>query len=60
MAIKPKCDICKLEMAEFGAILLGPPDNNSTVSKFHICIYCYTLVLKKFDISDSSPFVDTF
>lgn len=41
MAISPKCDKCGEELAEFGAILLSPPDEKSTVKKFHICKTCY-------------------
>lgn len=41
MAIKPKCDKCGDELVEFGAILLSPPDEESTVKKFHICKKCY-------------------
>jgi hypothetical protein len=31
MAIKPKCNKCGDELIEFGAILLSPPDEESTV-----------------------------
>lgn len=41
MAINPKCDKCKKELKEFGAILLSPPDKNSKVKKFHFCKKCY-------------------
>lgn len=41
MAIKPKCEKCKEELKEFGAILLSPPLKNNTVKKFHFCIVCY-------------------
>ena len=41
MAIEPKCDKCKKELDEFGAILLGPPDQNGLVNKFHLCKSCY-------------------
>lgn len=41
MAISPKCDKCSNELVEFGAILLGLPDNENMVRKFHICIACY-------------------
>lgn len=40
MAIKPKCDKCKKELKEFGAILLSPPKKNM-VKKFHLCRKCY-------------------
>ena len=54
MAIRPKCDVCKIEMDEFGAILLGPPDAVGMVKKYHICIYCYDLIRDRFDLSDLS------
>ncbi len=41
MAIKPKCDKCKEELKDFGAILLSPPNKKSDVRKFHICKDCY-------------------
>jgi len=47
MAIKPKCDRCKEELEEFGAILLSPPDAESKVKKFHLCKKCYEEVKKE-------------
>ncbi len=47
MAINPKCDMCGNELTEFGAILLSPPDDASTVKKFHICVNCYAKLLEK-------------
>jgi hypothetical protein len=41
MAIAPKCDKCKNELTEFGAILLSPPDKDGMVKKFHLCVVCY-------------------
>lgn len=41
MAISPSCDKCGSELLEFGAILLGPPDGNDRVRKYHICVGCY-------------------
>jgi len=41
MAITPTCDKCGNELTEFGAMLLSPPDEESTVKKFHICKNCY-------------------
>jgi len=41
MAIKPTCDKCGMELAEFGAILLSPPDEKNMVRKFHLCKECY-------------------
>ncbi len=45
MAIRPKCDKCGEELKDFGAILFGPPDENSTVKKFHICVNCYKKIV---------------
>ena len=46
MAIKPKCDSCKKELKEFGAILLSPPKVKNKVHKFHLCKSCYGEILK--------------
>ena len=48
--IKPVCDICKEELDEFGAILLGPPNKKNMVVKFHICKKHYKKIIKKFKI----------
>lgn len=47
MAIKPKCDFCKQELGEFGAILLSPPENGVDVKKYHICVSCYRSIAEK-------------
>lgn len=44
MTIKPICAICDKELEEFGAILLGPPDESGKVEKFHLCRECYNLI----------------
>ena len=49
MAIKPNCNKCKKELAEFGAILLSPPDGEDKVLKMHICKGCYAEVVKDFN-----------
>ncbi|HMS92287.1 MAG TPA: hypothetical protein PJ993_02410 [Candidatus Saccharibacteria bacterium] len=49
MAIKPKCDKCGKELAEFGAILFSPPNSKSEVKKFHICVSCYQDIVQDFD-----------
>lgn len=41
MAITPSCDICAKELKDFGAIVLGPPDQKGMVDKFHVCKPCY-------------------
>jgi len=46
MAIKPKCNKCKKELKEFGAILLSPPDRKNSVKKFHLCPSCYKNIIK--------------
>ncbi len=46
MTIKPICDMCRKELEEFGAILLGPPDENNKVEKFHLCRECYEEIKK--------------
>ncbi len=46
MAIKPKCDNCKKELNQFGAIVLSPPDKKSFVKKIHLCVNCHKKVLK--------------
>ena len=33
--------MCGQELKEFGAILLGPPDESNKVEKFHFCRECY-------------------
>jgi hypothetical protein len=48
--INPKCDKCKEELDEFGAILLSPPDNRGSVKKYHICIKCFDIIVKEMDM----------
>ena len=48
MAIKPKCDKCKKELDDFGAILLSPPDKNNKIKKFHFCKKCYKEITRTF------------
>jgi len=48
MAITPKCDKCGMELDEFGAILLSPPNDNSEVEKLHICKNCYEEIKNSF------------
>jgi len=49
--INPKCDKCKEELEEFGAILLSPPDNRGNVKKYHICIKCFDIIVKDIDFN---------
>lgn len=46
MAIKPKCDMCRKELNDYGALLFSPPNKN-IVKKFHICKNCYQKLVKK-------------
>lgn len=40
--INPKCDVCKKELDDFGALLFSPPlGSNGNVEKKHICKKCY-------------------
>ena len=55
MAIAPKCDKCGLELTEFGAILFGPPNDQSTVKKFHICKPCYDKLEKELKPVHDNP-----
>lgn len=45
MAIKPKCDKCKKELEDYGAILLSPPDDEEKVKKYHLCKECYKKII---------------
>lgn len=47
MAITPRCDRCKKELTDFGALLFSPPDKKSSVKKFHLCKQCYKEVWKR-------------
>jgi len=49
MAIKPICDKCKKELNEFGAILLGPPNEKNEVKKIHLCKTCYKEMTDQFN-----------
>jgi hypothetical protein len=42
MPIKPKCDMCGMELNDFGGLLFSPPDANNTVKKYHICKECFS------------------
>lgn len=49
MAIRPTCDKCNEELKEFGGILLSPPNREGKVRKFHLCVACYTDLVKEFN-----------
>ncbi|MEK6892733.1 MAG: hypothetical protein AABX07_00870 [Nanoarchaeota archaeon] len=51
MTINPKCDKCKKELNEFGAILLSPPDKDNNIKKLHLCKECYLEIVKNFKIN---------
>lgn len=46
--IKPVCDKCMKEINEFGGLLFSPPDINSMVTKWHLCVKCYKDVVSGF------------
>ena len=48
--IAPVCDKCKDELKEFGGILLSPPDEESKVKKFHLCLKCYDEIINQFNL----------
>lgn len=41
MAINLQCDKCREELSDFGGILLGPPNENDEVKKYHLCKNCF-------------------
>ena len=45
--IRPMCAMCGKELTRFGAILLGPPGKRDMVKKTHICVSCYSELMKK-------------
>ncbi|HVC57897.1 MAG TPA: hypothetical protein VND15_00275 [Candidatus Acidoferrales bacterium] len=45
--IKPTCAMCGKELTKFGAILLGPPGKTEMVKKTHLCVDCYSGIMKK-------------
>ena len=46
--IKPVCDNCMHELNEFGGLLFSPPDVNDRTIKWHLCVDCYSEIVKKF------------
>ena len=48
MALIIKCDLCKTELTEPGALLFSPPEIDSIpmkTVKYHICTECYDFIL---------------
>ena len=39
-----KCDICKKELTQLGALYFSPPNENGSVKKTHICVDCDSYV----------------
>lgn len=52
MAITPICDICKQELKDYGAILLGPPDTHGRTRKYHLCQTCYEQLVRDNNLPD--------
>ena len=50
--IKPICDVCNKELTGFGAILLSPPAQNSTVRKYHVCADCYKTMKGHYNLKE--------
>lgn len=48
MAISPRCDVCKTEMTDFGALLFSPPEADGTVQKYHVCKACYAKIVQTY------------
>ena len=48
--IKPKCDICKKELNDLGALLFSPPNQEGKVDKKHICKECYEKLKEEFGL----------
>ena len=48
MSLSPKCDACKKELKEYGALLFSPPmgtpPKKNRTRKFHICVDCYNYI----------------
>jgi hypothetical protein len=49
MALIIKCDKCKRELDVPGALLFGPPENDTCV-KWHLCAFCYDEALEFLDL----------
>lgn len=41
MAVKVKCEICKRELDQPGAIVISPPDEDGVVQHHNVCKDCY-------------------
>jgi hypothetical protein len=54
MAIKPKCDICKKELKDYGSLLFSPPNKKSIVKKYHICKGCFQKLIRTFGYGDKN------
>jgi len=47
VAIEPKCDKCKEELDDYGAILWSPPDGRGKCDKYHICLKCFDIIVRE-------------
>lgn len=52
--LKVKCEVCGIELAEPGALVLSPPDTRGRMMKWHICSGCFEA---GFCITDRGKFV---
>ena len=50
MGIYPKCDLCKIELEDYGALLFSPPDGEGMTLKNHICKGCYDKLKKEYEL----------
>lgn len=55
MAIRPRCDICKNELSDFGALLFSPPDEAGFVQKHHVCASCYEIMKQTYNLKEEEP-----
>ena len=46
--IEITCDQCRHPLTELGALMFSPPNADSTVKKFHICVQCYKNLFSQF------------
>jgi len=42
--LKLKCNVCNKELEELGALCFSPPNEKSTVKKYHVCKKCWEMI----------------